>query len=234
MKTKFLAIRGVMARICESLGINRAIKISAILVCGAFFSACVDINLKSEMPNLDYYKLDNIATNGELCDSYTMLGLQKLDIPRAMAGKNILYLNGNVIRNVKGISLNENLGDELESMIIKNFANHCIKAITPPFSGIQLEQFLRIKLIDFMAVENYTESYAKELNSEIRAKMGDAKHIAKVSFMFVLHQNGTILQSGIITEYSAISDFSGEQIFSALQNSSKNAIETLTNKIIPK
>ncbi len=198
---------------------------------GTFFSACVDINLKSEMPNLDYYKLDNIATNAESCGAYTMLGLQKLDIPRAMAGKNILYLNGNVIRNVKGISLNENLGDELESMIIKNFANHCIKAITPPFSGINLEQFLRVKLIDFMAIEDYDKEY---LDSEIRAKIGESKHIAKVSFMFVLHQNGTILQSGIITEYSAISDFSGEQIFNALQDSSKNAIKTLTDKIIPK
>lgn len=198
-------------------------------VMGAFFSACVDINLKSEMPNLDYYKLDNIATNAESCGAYTMLGLQKLDIPRAMAGKNILYLNGNVIRNVKGISLNENLGDELESMIIKNFANHCIKAITPPFSGIKVEQFLRVKLIDFMAIEDYNNA-----DLEIRAKIGDVKHIAKVSFMFVLHQNGVILQSGIITEYSAIRDFSGEQIFSALQDSSKNAIKTLTDKIIPK
>ncbi len=201
------------------------------IVClvGAFFSACVDINLKSEMPNLDYYKLDNIATNNESCGAYTMLGLQKLDIPRAMAGKNILYLNGNVIRNVKGISLNENLGDELESMIIKNFANHCIKAITPPFSGINLEQFLRVKLIDFMAIEDYDNA-----DLEIRAKIGESKHIAKVSFMFVLHQNGAILQSGIITEYSAISDFSGEQIFNALQDSSKKAIERLTDKIIPK
>ena len=198
-------------------------------VMGAFFSACVDINLKSEMPNLDYYKLDNIATNAESCGAYTMLGLQKLDIPRAMAGKNILYLNGNVIRNVKGISLNENLGDELESMIIKNFANHCIKAITPPFSGIKVEQFLRVKLIDFMAIEDYNNA-----DLEIRAKIGESKHIAKVSFMFVLHQNGAILQSGIITEYSAIRDFSGEQIFSALQDSSKNAIKTLTDKIIPK
>ena len=198
-------------------------------VIGAFFSACVDINLKSEMPNLDYYKLDNIATNAESCGAYTMLGLQKLDIPRAMAGKNILYLNGNVIRNVKGISLNENLGDELESMIIKNFANHCIKAITPPFSGIKVEQFLRVKLIDFMAIEDYNNA-----DLEIRAKIGESKHIAKVSFMFVLHQNGSILQSGIITEYSAIRDFSGEQIFSALQDSSKNAIKTLTDKIIPK
>lgn len=198
-------------------------------VMGAFFSACVDINLKSEMPNLDYYKLDNIATNAESCGAYTMLGLQKLDIPRAMAGKNILYLNGNVIRNVKGISLNENLGDELESMIIKNFANHCIKAITPPFSGIKVEQFLRVKLIDFMAIEDYDNA-----DLEIRAKIGESKHIAKVSFMFVLHQNGAILQSGIITEYSAIRDFSGEQIFSALQDSSKNAIKTLTDKIIPK
>lgn len=205
-----------------------------VAVVGAFFSACVDINLKSEMPNLDYYKLDNIATNAESCGAYTMLGLQKLDIPRAMAGKNILYLNGNVIRNVKGISLNENLGDELESMIIKNFANHCIKAITPPFSGIKLEQFLRIKLIDFMAIENYATSDDADLEGEIRTKIGDSKHIAKVSFMFVLHQNGAILQSGIITEYSAIRDFSGEQIFSALQDSSKNAIKTLTNKIIPK
>lgn len=198
-------------------------------VMGAFFSACVDINLKSEMPNLDYYKLDNIDTNAESCGAYTMLGLQKLDIPRAMAGKNILYLNGNVIRNVKGISLNENLGDELESMIIKNFANHCIKAITPPFSGIKVEQFLRVKLIDFMAIEDYNNA-----DLEIRAKIGESKHIAKVSFMFVLHQNGVILQSGIITEYSAIRDFSGEQIFSALQDSSKNAIKTLTDKIIPK
>lgn len=210
--------------------IIRFCKVVAIMFgVSAFFSACVDINLKSEMPKLDYYKLDNIATKDANCEAYTMIGLHKIDIPRALSGKNILYLNGNLIRNVGGISLNENLGDELETMMIKNFANYCIKAITPPFSGIKIEQFLRIKLTDFMAVENYSDS-----NDVIRSEVGDSVHIAKVSFTYILYQNDSILQSGIITEYSKIADFKGENIFNALQDATKKAITTLINKIVAK
>ena len=184
-----------------------------------FFSACVDINLKSELPKVDYYELDNIVANAQNCEAYTIIALENIEIPQSFAGRNIFYKEGNRIRNLDGVRLNDNLKQSLESMLIKNFANHCIKAITPPFSGIKLERFLRIKLLNFNAN---------------RAADSSAESSAVVSFAYQIYQNGSILQSGIITKQSKIDDFSGEMIFNALQDSSKKAIEEITNKIIPK
>lgn len=184
-----------------------------------FFSACVDINLKSELPKVDYYELDDIVANAQNCESYTIIALENIEIPQSFAGRNIFYKEGNRIRNLDGVRLNDNLKQSLESMLIKNFANHCIKAITPPFSGIKLEQFLRIKLLNFNAN---------------RAADSSVESSAVVSFAYQIYQNGSILQSGIITKQSKIDDFSGEMIFNALQDSSKKAIEEITNKIIPK
>lgn len=184
-----------------------------------FFSACVDINLKSELPKVDYYELDNIVANAPNCEAYTIIALENIEIPQSFAGRNIFYKEGNRIRNLDGVRLNDNLKQSLESMLIKNFANHCIKAITPPFSGIKLEQFLRIKLLNFNAN---------------RVADSSAESSAVVSFAYQIYQNGSILQSGIITKQSKIDDFSGEMIFNALQDSSKKAIEEITNKIIPK
>ena len=198
---------------------KRLIFISAgfALVAG-LFSACVDINLKSELPKVDYYELDNIEADAPNCEAYTIIALENIEIPQSFAGRNIFYKEGNRIRSVEGVRLNDNLKSNLESMLIKNFANHCIKAITPPFSGIKLEQFLRIKLLNFNA--NRADS------------SGESN--AVVSFAYQIYQNGSILQSGIITKHSKIESFNGEDIFNALQDSTKKAIKTLTDKIIPK
>lgn len=197
------------------------------LIISAFFSACVDINLKSELPKVDYYELDDIKADAQNCGAYTIIALEGIEIPQSFAGRNIFYKEGNRIRNLDGIRLNDNLKSSLESMIIKNFANHCIKAITPPFSGIKLEQFLRIKLLNFNANRGADSSAESSVDSAEDSN-------AVVSFAYQIYQNGNILQSGIITEYSAISDFNGEGIFNALQDSTKKAIRTLTDKIIPK
>lgn len=200
---------------------KRLIFISAGFVAW-LFSACVDINLKSELPKVDYYELDNIEADAPNCEAYTIIALENIEIPQSFAGRNIFYKEGNRIRSVEGVRLNDNLKSNLESMIIKNFANHCIKAITPPFSGIKLEQFLRIKLLNFNA--NRADSSGKS----------NADSNAVVSFAYQIYQNGSILQSGIITKHSKIESFNGEAIFNALQDSTKKAIKELTDKIIPK
>ena len=200
---------------------KRLIFISAGFVAG-LFSACVDINLKSELPKVDYYELDNIEADAPKCEAYTLIALESIEIPQSFAGRNILYKEGNRIRNAEGVRLNDNLKSSLESMLIKNFANHCIKAITPPFSGIKLEQFLRIKLLNFNA------------NRAVSSGESNADSNAVVSFAYQIYQNGSILQSGIITKHSKIERFNGEAIFNALQDSTKKAIKELTDKIIPK
>lgn len=222
-------------------------------ILGAFFSACVDINLKSELPKVDYYALDNIALSRVNCGTSDIVAIEAIEIPARLAGKNIFYSDKNRISKVEGINLNDSLKGSLESMLIKSLANHCIKAITPPFSGIKIERFLRVKVIDFGA-EKGVESRGdlvdstSDLGGESRgdSMQGDSKgesthesakkaqNLAKISFVFVLHQNGTILQSGIITEYSAISDFSGEHIFNALQRTTNTALKSLVDKMIPK
>lgn len=235
--------------------------IMAILSACVAFSACVDINLKSELPKIEYYELDNINANATHCEAFNLIALEAIDIPQSFAGKNIFYKNGNRIMKVDGINLNENLKNSIESMLIKSFSNHCLKIITPPFSGIKLEQYLRIKMLTFNAIkgdssggDSYKNDFAKGDSSDSNGSgfAGDssdsndssdssdssdsarADNIARVSFMFVLHQNGTILQSGIITQDFAIKTFNAENIFNALQNATNKAIQELTNKFIPK
>lgn len=210
-------------------------------ILGAFFSACVDINLKSELPKVDYYALDNIALSRTNCGTSDIVAIEAIEIPARFAGKNIFYNDKNLISKVEGINLNDSLKGSIESMLIKSLANHCIKAITPPFSGIKIERFLRIKVIDFGAEKNANNANvgAESRGDSMQSNSGrdsskKAQNLAKISFVFVLHQNGIILQSGIITEHSAISDFSGEEIFNALQRSTNTAIKSLVDKMIAK
>lgn len=213
---------------------------------GAFFSACVDINLKSELPKVDYYALDNIALEAKNCGAHDIVGLESIEIPQSLAGRNLTYKDGNRVHKVERINLNDSLKANIETMLIKSLANHCIRAITPPFSGIKIERYLRVKMLDFGAekgvesardlvesAQNLGRDSAKKFDST-HDTQNLAQNVAKISFAFVLHQNGVILQSGIITKTSLIENFNDEGIFSALQNATNKAIKTLTNKMIPK
>lgn len=204
-----------------------------VAIVGAFFSACVDINLKSELPKVDYYALDNIALEAKNCGAHDIVGLESIEIPQSLAGRNLNYKDGNRVHKVERINLNDSLKANIETMLIKSLANHCIRVITPPFSGIKIERYLRVKMLDFGAekgVELAMESSGDSTSDSIES----AQNLARVSFAFVLHQNGAILQSGIITKTSPIEKFNDEGIFNALQNATNKAIKTLTNKMIPK
>lgn len=224
-----------------------------VAIVGAIFSACVDINLKSELPKVDYYTLDNIALEAKNCGAHDIVGLESIEIPQSLAGRNLTYKDGNRVHKIKRINLNDSLKANIETMLIKNLANHCIRVITPPFSGIKIERYLRVKMLDFGAekgvesvessgdsTRNLAES-AQNLGRDSAKKHNSthdtqnlAQNMARVSFAFVLHQNGVILQSGIITKTSSIEKFNDEGIFNALQNATNKAIKTLTNKMIPK
>ena len=206
-----------------------------VAVMGAFFSACVDINLKSELPKVDYYTLDNIAIEAKNCGAHDIVALESIEIPQSLAGRNLTYKEGNRVHKIERINLNDSLKANIESMLIKSLANHCIRAITPPFSGMKIERYVRVKMLDFGA-EKGVESTRDlvESNGDSSNFTKKAQNLARISFAFVLHQNGVILQSGIITKTSSIEKFNDEGIFSALQNATNKAIKTLTNKMIPK
>lgn len=213
-----------------------------VAIVGAFFSACVDINLKSELPKVDYYALDNINIEAKNCGAHDIVGLESIEIPQSLAGRNLAYKDGNRVHKVERINLNDSLKANIETMLIKSLANHCIRVITPPFSGIKIERYLRVKMLDFGAekgvesgesAQNLGLDSAKKHNSTHNTQ-NLAQNVAKISFAFVLHQNGVILQSGIITKTSPIESFNDDGIFSALQNATNKAIKTLTNKMIPK
>lgn len=194
---------------------RKVIVIFAVFV-GIFLSACVDINLKSELPEVDYYELDNIKADEMHCEAYSLIALENIDIPQSLAGKNIIYKDDSRISTIKGINLNDSLKSSVESMLIKNFSNSCIKIITSPFSGIKLEQYLRIKFLDFHIVKDVDSTRAI------------------VSFLYQMYQNGEILQSNIITKASHLDSLEAKVAFKALQDSTNEAIKELNNKITAK
>ena len=240
-------------------------KLGILAVSGAFFGACVDINLKSELPKADYYALDNIAIEAKNCEAHELVALEAVEIPQRLAGRNLTYKDGNRIHKIERVNLSDTLKANIETMLIKSFANHCIKAITPPFSGIKMERYLRVKMLDFgvekrgdsaessvdsaeFSAESSVDSVESSVDSSVDSvessvdSAGDStkkgqnltENVAKISFLFVLHQNGAILQSGIITKTAPIENFNDDGIFTALQTATNGAIKTLTNKMIPK
>ncbi|RAX54485.1 hypothetical protein CCY99_03815 [Helicobacter sp. 16-1353] len=179
------------------------------------FSACIDVNLRSELPAVDYYKLDTSNAESTNCESFNFIALTGIDIPKEYQSKKIFYKENNKIKYFNNINFISNINQSFENMLIKEFNKKCLKIVLPPFSGISLENFLHIKLLDF----------------DIVKQNENAKAIVNISYQIT--QKGNILQSGIITESKDLENFSEEEAIKALQETSLNAIETLSNNIIP-
>ncbi|RDU62279.1 hypothetical protein [Helicobacter sp. MIT 14-3879] len=180
-----------------------------------FFSACFDVNLKSELPKLNYYDLDTIEVESfKSCGAYNIIGLNKVDIPSKYQNKKILYKEDSKISSLEGVNFSNSLDNSIESMIIKNFSAKCLKIIVPPFSGINVDSYLSVKLLDFII---------------------DKKTLkASVAIFYQLYQKGDILQSGILSSSSKLDSFSNEDAVRGLQDSTFKVIDNLSNKIIPK
>lgn len=187
-----------------------------LIIIAVMFCGCFDINLKNKLPNMQYYTLDNVVVEGDsnTCHSYNFFGLNDIDILPVYQSRNILYKDSNKVLNIKGASLSNSLKSELESIIIKYFSTKCIKVITPPFSGMNIKQFIRIKLLDFIIDKNTMQ--------------------AKVSILYYIYQNGNVLQSGILSSQTALSSLDKDEAVKALQDSTLDVVHKLSNKITTK
>lgn len=186
-----------------------------LVIIAVMFYGCFDINLKSELPTMEYYTLDNVVIeDSKVCSSYRSFGLDNIDILPVYQGRNILYKDSNRVLSIEGASLSNSLESELEDIIIKYFSGKCIKVITPPFSGIDIKQFIRIKLLDFIIDKNTMQ--------------------AKVSILYHIYQNGDVLQSGILSSSTALSSLNKDEAVQALQDSTLDVVYKLANKIITK
>lgn len=186
-----------------------------LIIVAVLFSGCFDVNLKSELPNIEYYSLDNVALeDSKVCEAYNLFGLNKIEIPPIYQHRNILYKDSNKVLNLQGASLSNSLESELESIIIKDFAPKCLKIITPPFSGMDIEQFMRIKLLDFIINKDSME--------------------AKVSIFYAVYQKGVILQSGILSSSTPLKSLQNDEAIKAMQDSTLEVVNKLANKVIPK
>lgn len=199
-----------------------------VMFFGLFFTGCINLNLRSELPEINYYTLDSLETTStEPCGAYNYIALGAIDIPSEYQGNKILQKNDLKAHYINEIKLIKGLNESLESMIIKEFNKQCIKTIIPPFSGINVENYLKIKLLDFSIDKN----------------------VANVAIFYQISQKGAILQSGIIAESSEIesnnekpnkeesnkndSDLLDSKV-KALRDSSFEVVHKLANKIIPK
>lgn len=186
-----------------------------IFALAVMFSGCFDINLKSELPEINYYDLDNNkASDSPSCGAYNFIALNKIDIPSQFGANKILLKNNAKITYLPSVVLIKSLKESLESIIIKKFNARCIKTIIPPFSAIKIEQILQIKLLDFGLDSN--------------------DNSANVAIFYQISQNGQILQSGILNAESKSDDLSSDSAIGALQAALDELIEKLANKIIPK
>lgn len=191
-------------------------KIFMLIAIAIFFSACIDINLKSELPKNNYYKLDNIEAKNNNCEAYNLVALVGIDLPKEYQNSRILYKENNKIKYFENTIFIRNTSQSLESMLIKNFDKQCIKIILPPFSGINLESFLSIKILDFDIIKDETQSNAV------------------INLFYQITQQGQVWQSGIISQSENLQNFNEKESIKALQEISLKAINELANKIIPK
>ncbi len=189
-------------------------KILILIFMITFFSACVSVNLKSELPKINYYKLDNTKAESKVCGAYDLIGLVGIEIPSEYRNNKILYSNNNKVSELEGVHFINDISSELESMLIKEFHKNCLKIINPPFSGIKMESYLKIKILDFEVIKDKMEF--------------------TISFSYQMTSKGQIWQSGIITQTSEIKAFEEEVIIKTIQDTSISSIKELANKLIPK
>lgn len=197
------------------IGRNNMNKIICILAFGMLISGCVDVNLKTKLPVMNYYNLDKLEIKDEYdCGAYNFIAIASIEVPQEYRNNKILYKEGSKITYSTNASFIKNINESFESMMIKNFAQKCIKTIVPPLSGISIENFLRLKLLDF------------SINKD--------KKEASVAMYYQIDSKGVLLQSGILTSSIYLDSIDDDTSISALQESSINIIEQLANKIIPK
>ena len=167
-----------------------------ILICVAF-SGCT-INLKSELPSINYYKLDTTLAKSSTCEAYSLIGLSGIEVPSKYQNAKILYSDNAKVSELKGVHFSNDIKNELENMLIKESYKHCLKVINPPFSGTKIESYLKLKLLDFEILKDGME--------------------ATISLLYQVTSNGQVSQAGILSKSEAIASFDEEHIIEAMQD----------------
>ena len=185
----------------------------AILI-SIFFNACMDINLKSELPNTDYYKLDTLEAESKRCGAYDLIGLLEIETPSKYQNAKITYSQNGKVSELEGVNFTNDISSELEIILIKEFHKHCLKIINPPFSGIKMESYLKLRLLDFEIQKDKMESV--------------------ISFSYQITSKGQIHQAGIVTKRRKIDSFDTESIIKTMQDISIESMRELANILIPK
>lgn len=188
--------------------------ITLLLFVGLFIG-CIDINLKNELPELNYFDLDKLKSKTtEHCEAYNFIALGNIDIPSEYKINKVLYKTKNKVSYLTNIRLIKPLNESLESMIIKEFNSKCIKTIIPPFSSLNIDSYLKIKVLDFSINQNDKE--------------------AIFAIFYQISSQGSILQSGILDSKISFNDNALESKLNALHDVSFDVINKLANRIIPK
>ena len=124
--------------------------ITALLLAG-----CVNVNLKSKLPEQSYYSLDNIMLDSnamEKCTSITPMALN-VNVLSPYDGKDILLYNSDssitIMQSYKWIDLPKNM---IRNVINKIAISKCVK-IEQNLSLIQKIKTLKITILD-MYVKN--------------------------------------------------------------------------------
>ena len=190
-------------------------KIIFVLVFGIILNGCIDVNFKTKLPAMNYYNLDSLEIKDSFeCGAYNFLALASIEIPQEYRNNKILYKEDGKITYSTNASFIKNINESFESMMIKNFSQKCIKTIIPPLSGLSIENYLRLKLLDFSIDKNKKE--------------------ALIAIYYQIDSRGTLLQSGVLTSNIALDSIDDDSSINALREASINIIEQLANKIIPK
>lgn len=186
-------------------------KIFTSLLATFIFVGCFDVNLKSQLPNNDIYELDALKSySSQSCNAYNFIAISNISVPSEFDNR-IKIKEGDKISYLPNVVLSKSISENLESIIIKYFNAKCIKTIIPPFSGINVESYLKLRIVDFMI--------DKDSNAAV------------VSIFYQIYQQGTILQSGLLASSVEVKE---DNYIKALQEANLEIISTLANKIISK
>lgn len=189
-------------------------KILTLIFIAVFFNACININLKSELPNINYYKLDTLESESKICGAYDLIGLVDIEVPSKYQNAKITYSQNGKVSELEGVNFTNDIGSELETILIKEFYKHCLKIINPPFSGIKMESYLKIRLLDFEIQKDTME--------------------AVISFSYQITSKGQIHQAGIVAKREKLDSFDEETIIKTMQDISISSMKELANILIPK
>lgn len=210
-----------------------------IFVLALFLSACVDVKIASQVPQMAYLILqDSINKPSKSCKAqnikaHTKVGLLDISANTPFDSTN-LYLFKNaqmsIIEDKKWIA---QPADMLKSLMLSRLQSQCIQVALPPFGAQKLDKMLKISLLSLQIVSEFHKGeFDRTAGSEHISDASNA-YSAHISIFYEIIDTKTynVLKSGTISIKKPIQSLQNEYITQGFMQAVQVAFDEIAGGI---